>query len=90
VGVGPRRALLRFKPSANRVADSHVRPSGRRFIRQQPVPELDGFDAGLEEALIAYAINMPTYDPTNLMLDATVSLNTAAFAAGDVDFHSAD
>jgi hypothetical protein len=39
--------------------------------------------------LAAHAINVPTRDPTNLMLDAAVSLNTAAFAASDVGFHSA-
>ena len=89
VGVGPCRALSRFKPSANRAADSHVRRSGWRFIRQQAVPEVDSFDACLEEALIANANNVPTQDPTNLMLDASASLNAAAFAASVVGFHSA-
>ena len=83
-------ALSRFKPSADRVADSYVRRSGWRFIRHQPVPELDGLDACVEEALVAHALDVRTHDPANLMLDASVSLNTATLAASDVDVHSAD
>jgi len=49
----------------------------------------DRFKAGLEETLVTHPLNVSTHDPTNLMLDASVSLNTAAFAASDVGFHSA-
>jgi hypothetical protein len=60
-----------------------------RFVHQQALPELDRFKAGLEETLVTHPLNVSTHDPTNLMLDASVSLNTAAFAASDVGFHSA-
>jgi hypothetical protein len=39
---------------------------------------------------MANVINVPTHNPTNLMLDASVSLNAAAFAASDAGVHSAD
>jgi hypothetical protein len=40
--------------------------------------------------LIANAINVPTHNPTNLLLDASVSLDATALAPSDVGFHSAD
>ena len=36
---------------------------------------------------VSAELNVSAYDPTNLMLDASVSLNTPTPAASDVGFH---